>query len=260
MKYILLLLIASTAHAEWHATAGKEVFGPETSEKAACKSAQDRAIENALVKVAGESITVSKVQICNDKNVDACQYAQTSMSQTDGMVTGVRNIKQLVLNGSCTVSLEVDIFKDKSPVDNTFDPDVRLVQNKLYDGDQLNIKAKSNQPMYLNLFLYSPYEDERDQIKLLYPSRYQPSQRITREAYFPSENYKMLVRFPKRNAVVGDLASETIIAVATKTEVTFRESFTLHEFNQRLQEIPKKDRRIIKMPYFVWSVPKKELK
>jgi hypothetical protein len=51
----------------------------------------------------------------------------------------------------------------------------------------------------------------------------------------------------------NEQVGEILIAVATKTEITFRTRFTFAEFNSRLQDIPKSERRIVKIPYFIVS-------
>ena len=247
---LVLLLLATPVKAEWVTAVGQEHYNSSIAEKVACQAAQDKAIAHALQQAAGEFVISSRFQVCDDRDSETCRLVSSSMVTSEGLVTGIRNISQHVTPRLCTVSLQANVEKDNTPTDNNFDPDVRIVQNKLYNGDYINIKVKSLQPLYLHLFVYSPYEEEPDQLKLIYPNSRQPGRKLT-QAAIPSDNYKMVVRFPKNTTVA--LASEVLIAVATKEEATFRQQFTLTEFNARLKEIPKKDRRVINMPYFVWA-------
>ena len=67
---ILASLLCSTipVHAEWYKTSADEYFGPEVSEKTACRNAENTALSGAIQRATGQTITASQFQICNDTN------------------------------------------------------------------------------------------------------------------------------------------------------------------------------------------------
>ncbi len=137
----------TTAQAEWHAGKAEEYFGAETTEKSACRNAENKAISSTVQRVIGESISTTQLQICHENlrsrrdvrdvseiryrndSADACQLMSSAIISTEGTVVGVRNRKQEVILGAgarvCKVSLEVDIKKESNAADTGFDPEIR---------------------------------------------------------------------------------------------------------------------------------------
>jgi len=253
-KNILLgcLFLPSLAIAEWYDATGEYFFGVETSEKVACKAAEDLAILDVLRRTKGESISVSQFQTCDDSSADVCRMLSSAIMYTEGTVTGLKRVHQEVttLPGKkvCTVSAKVKIQKEKGFADVSFDPEIKMVQTRLRNGETITYIVKPTSDMYLNLFVYSPYTED---IQLIYPNRYDSSKKITKVTNIPTKNsYRINAEFPK---ISGNLAGEMVIAVATKKEITFREKFTFTEFNERLLEIPRNERRVVRIPYFIMA-------
>ena len=71
-----------------------------------------------------------------------------------------------------------------------------------------------------------------------------------KEIEFPTSSVYFAI-FPKN--ISTDIADSVLIAVATKKEINLRKNFSLAEFNKRMQEIPKSERRIIRMPFSIWA-------
>lgn len=250
---LLFSLITSTQQ-EWHRGEAIESFGPDVSEKAACMAAENKAIFSVVRQIAGESVSASQYQLCNEASEEVCQMLISSTTYTEGMVTGLRKLSTEVSGSgirSCKVSVEVAITKDSGKHDIGFDPEIRVSKTQLIEGERFKVIVEPNQPMFLNLFYFSPYLERHEQVNFLY----QAENIITEKVELPERPIALLATFPKVK-VNGGIAGEVMIAVATKRPISFRKTFSLAEFNQRIQEIPKSERRVVRMPYLVWAKDK----
>jgi hypothetical protein len=277
----------TTAQAEWHAGYAEEYFGAETTEKSACRAAESKAVSNTVQRVIGESISTTQLQVCHESlrarrdvrdlrelrdirelgdtrvPVDACQLMSSAIISTEGTVVGVRNRKQDVVAAAgtgarvCKVSLEVDIKKELNAADTGFDPEIRLSQSQFRQGEAVKVfitPSRRTAPFYLTLFVFSPYLDEHEQVQKIYPSELDEINPIESYTELPSKTagYEIRAQFPTMD-IGTNQAGEILIALATKTERTFRQRWSLVEFNARMQEIPRNERRIIQMPYFIFA-------
>ena len=278
----------TTAQAEWHAGKAEEYFSAETTEKSACRNAENKAISSTVQRVIGESISTTQLQICHesfrarrdvretrdvrdvgeirftrDRNdsADACQLMTSAIISTEGTVVGVRNRKQEVILGAgarvCKVSLEVDIKKESNAADTGFDPEIRLSQSQFRQGEAVKVlitPTSRTVPFYLTLFVFSPYLDEHEQVQKIYPSELDEIKAIESYTEIPSKmsGYEIKAQLPTVD-IGTNQAGEILIALATKSERPFRQRWSLVEFNARMQEIPRNERRIIQMPYFIFA-------
>ena len=278
----------TTAQAEWHAGKAEEYFSAETTEKSACRNAENKAISSTVQRVIGESISTTQLQICHesfrarrdvretrdvrdvgeirytrDRNdsADACQLMTSAIISTEGTVVGVRNRKQEVILGAgarvCNVSLEVDIKKESNAADTGFDPEIRLSQSQFRQGEAVKVlitPTSRTVPFYLTLFVFSPYFEDHEQVQKIYPSELDEIKAIESYTEIPSKmsGYEIKAQFPTMD-IGTNQAGEILIALATKSERSFRQRWSLVEFNARMQEIPRNERRIIQMPYFIFA-------
>jgi len=250
---LLFSLITST-QPEWHRGEATEQFGPEVSERAACMAAENKAIFSVVRQVAGESVSTSQYQLCNETSDEVCQMLMSSTSYTEGMVTGLKKLSTEVSGSgirSCKVAVEVAITKDSGKHDISFDPEIRVSKTQLREGELFKVIVNPTQPMFINLFYFSPYLEKHEQVQFLY----QTEEIITSKVELPESPLVLWANFPKAT-VNGGIAGEVMIAVATKRPISFRKTFSLAEFNQRIQEIPKSERRVVRMPYLVWAKDK----
>jgi len=251
LSLLFSLVTSSIPQQEWHRGEAIESFGPEVSERAACMAAENKAIFSVVRQVAGESISTSQYQLCNEASDEVCQMLMSSTSYTEGMVTGLKKLSTEVSGSgirSCKVAVEVGVTKDSKNHDVSFDPEIRVSKTQLKEGEQFRVIVNPNQPVFLNLFYFSPYLERHEQVQFIY----QHEQIITSRVELPEKPLVLWATFPKVK-VNGNIAGEVMIAVATKRPISFRKSFSLAEFNQRMQEIPKSERRIVRMPYLVWA-------
>ena len=259
-----LVFFQATAKADWYTGRAEEYFGPETAEKSACRVAESKAVSAAVQGAIGESISTTKLQICHEAGrtkpaqSDACQLMSTAIIAAEGTVVGIRNRAAEVFasagNRVCRVSLEVDIRKETGIPDTGFDPEIRLKQAHYRHGDPARIVVNTSQPFYLSLFVLSPYLEEHEQVQKIYPNEFEQMNRIEGSTELPglSAGYEITAQFPNLD-IGSEQAGEILIAVATKSEKSFRNRFSVTEFNSRIQEIPRNERRITRIPYFIFS-------
>ena len=269
----------ATAQAEWYAGNAEEYFGIETTEKSACRAAESKAISSTVQRVMGESISTTQLQICHESlrtrrdardtrdirdNSDACQLMSSAIISTEGTVVGVRKRAQEVVAGAgarvCKVSLEVDIRKESGSADTGFDPEIRLSQSQFREGETVKILITPTirtKPFYLTLFVFSPYLDEYEQVQKIYPTELDEVKAIESYTELPSKTsgYEIRAQFPTVD-IGTNQAGEILIALATKSERMFRQRWSLVDFNARMQEIPRNERRIIQLPYFIFASKK----
>jgi len=272
----------ATAQAEWYAGNAEEYFGIETTEKSACRAAESKAISSTVQRVMGESISTTQLQICHESlrarrdvrdsrdtrdtrdNADACQLMSSAIISTEGTVVGVRKRAQEVVAGAgariCKVSLEVDIRKESGSADTGFDPEIRLSQSQFREGETVKILITPTirtKPFYLTLFVFSPYLDEYEQVQKIYPTELDEVKAIESYTELPSKTsgYEIRAQFPTVD-IGTNQAGEILIALATKSERMFRQRWSLVDFNARMQEIPRNERRIIQLPYFIFASKK----
>ena len=263
----------TTAHAEWYSGYAEEYFGTETTEKSACRAAESKAISSTVQRVIGESISTTQLQICHEGSrarreirdtADACQLMSSAIISTEGTVVGVRKRVQDVVAVSgariCKVSLEVDIKKESALADTGFDPEIRLSQSQFRDGEAVRVLITPSirmKPFYLSLFIFSPYLEEYEQVQKIYPTELDEIKAIESYTELPSKTsgYEIRAQFPTVD-IGTNQAGEILIALATMTERTFRHRWSLAEFNARIQEIPRNERRIIQIPYFIFASKK----
>jgi hypothetical protein len=273
------VFILTAAQAEWYAGNAEEYFGIETTEKSACRAAESKAISSTVQRVMGESISTTQLQICHESlrarrdvrdardtrdSADACQLMSSAIISTEGTVVGVRKRVQEVVAGAgarvCKVSLEVDIRKESGSADTGFDPEIRLSQSQFREGETVKVLITPTirtKPFYLTLFVFSPYLDEYEQVQKIYPTELDEVKAIESYTELPSKTsgYEIRAQFP--TVEIGtNQAGEILIALATKSERMFRQRWSLVDFNARMQEIPRNERRIIQLPYFIFASKK----
>lgn len=254
LSLLFSLITSSIPQQEWHRGEAIESFGPDVSERAACMAAENKAIFSVVRQVAGEAVSTSQYQLCNEASEEVCQMLISSTSYTEGMVTGLRKLSTEVSGSSirsCKVAIEVALTKDSGKSDIGFDPEIRVSKTQLREGELFKVIVNPTQPMFLNLFYFSPYLERHEQVQFLY----QFEEVITSKVELPDLPLVLWATFPKTK-VNGNIAGEVMIAVATKRPISFRKTFSLAEFNQRIQEIPKSERRVVRMPYLVWAKDK----
>lgn len=252
---------AAPAAADWVATAGERLFGPELSEKEACRIAERKAKDQALKTVTGERLSSEDLMVCKEKDGSAsCDLNQFTWSVIDGEIKGVRNRKirtEVGVGGyrKCIVEMEVDVGTPKGNPDPGFDMGVALNATVFRDGDVLRVSVEPNAPMYVHVFQWLPYDESARQVSRIFPNALDTDNLFKQASSVPTPKggalYDLEVRFPDGVPDDRRLVDEYLMVVGTRDPVSFRDTYTLEEFNARLLEIPRPDSRRVKRAYAV---------
>ena len=260
LSFVLALtLIPAAANAGWIGGEGEYNFGPEMAQSEACLKAERRAKEKALRRETGEKISSEDLMVCSETKDDAdCSLNRFTWSTIDGLIKGVRNEKTETVPGTsgyrkCRVTLEVDAGVGIGKPDPGFDMTVRLNSRTFRDQEPLKIRLAPTQPMYVTVFQWLPYMKADRQVTRIFPNLFDNKNLFKKPGTVPTvkgaRRYDMLVGFPDYLKQKKDLVDEYLMVVGTRKPVKFRKSYSLEEFNARLLEIPRRDRRAIRRAY-----------
>jgi hypothetical protein len=257
----VLVMPSMDANAEWVASEDTYSFGPEMSEAEACKKAERRAKEKALKSVSGEQISSEDNMVCSEmRDVADCSLNRFTWSIIDGLIKNTRNKKEFTGPGigkykQCKVSLEVDIGVAEGKADPSFDLRVELNRRTFRNGETLEIKLQPTQAMNINVFQYLPYMDPEKQVTRIFPNAFDKKQLFKKPGTVPTregrQQYGLMVGFPEDVKKSKKLVDEYLMVLGTKKPFKFREEYSLQDFNARLLEIPRQDRRIVRRAYNV---------
>ena len=259
----LLLFNSEKASAEWARGVGEYAYGPDIAENIACQNAEKRAIRNAIQAVAGERIKDEDLLICQEQHDTAnCKLNKMTLSITDGVVRGIKEkTRQIFIDKDglkrCTITLYADIIVALGEPDPSFDLAISLNQRTFREGDALTISVDVTKPMFINVLQWLPYEEKRPQVSRLFPNDFDPEKRFENQGQIPTagRNYTLQVQFPKSLKKNISYADEYLIVVGTRKPMLFKKRLSLLEFNERLVEIPRSERRHIKKAYNIMRGP-----
>lgn len=259
--FSVMALFALDANAEWVSAEDTYNFGPEMSQREACQKAERRAKEKALKSISGEKISSEDNMVCSEKEDTAdCSLNRFTWSTIDGLIKGTRNKQETSGAGigeykQCTVTLEVDIGVAEGNPDPSFDLQVKLNRRTFRHGEALKINLNPTQTMHINVFQYLPYMDAEKQVSRIFPNAFDKKQLFQKAGTVPtregSQQYDMTVGFPEGTKGSKNLVDEYLMVLGTKKPIKFRGEYSLEEFNARLLEIPRQDRRIVRRAYNV---------
>ncbi len=256
-----LVLFAIEANAEWVSAEDTYNFGPEMSEREACQKAKRRAKEKALKSITGEKISSEDNMVCSEmKDTADCSLNRFTWSTIDGLIKGTRDEREETGPGigeyrKCTVTLDVNVGVAEGSPDPSFDLQVKLNRPTFRDGEPLKISLSPSQPMHISVFQYLPYMKSEKQVTRIFPNPYDRKQFFQKKGTVPthegSQQYDMTVGFPEGLKSRKDLIDEYLMVLGTRKPINFRGEYSLEEFNARLLEIPRQNRRIVRKAYNV---------
>ena len=264
LKYFInfsLCLLPFDVSADWILGKYNYRYGPDVSQTEACKEAERRAKVEALKSAKGEMIFSQDNMICTEfKDQAKCLLNKHTWSAIDGLIIGTRNKRENVspsIEGysQCEVTIEVNIDISDGRPDPSFDLGIKLNNVNFREGESLKIFLSPTQPMYINAFQFLPYISPEEQVTRIFPNSYDKNSFFDKSSSIPTSQgaaqYYILVEFPSDLKNEKEIIDEYLMVLATKSYVKFRETYSLEEFNKRLSEIPRQDRRIIKKSYLV---------
>ncbi|MBL4747754.1 MAG: DUF4384 domain-containing protein [Magnetovibrio sp.] len=181
-------------------------------------------------------------------------------STIDGLIKGVRNKKTTIVEGisgyrKCQVSMDVDVGVGTGTPDPGFDIQVNLNRPTFRDGEILEVSLSPSQPMYINVFQFLPYMLGDKQVVRIFPNQFDKDQFFKKKGTIPTQKgrklYDMAVAFPKEVKKTTTLVDEYLMVLGTRKPISFRDAYSREDFNARILEISRQDRRIIRRAYNV---------
>jgi hypothetical protein len=255
----LLLAIPATASAEWVQAKGSYMFPPVMPEAEACQQAEQRARADAIRQVTGETLSSEDVMRCSDQGDEAeCARNSTVWTMVGGDIRSTRNRASettpvVEAYRQCTVSFEADVHVAEGRPDPSFDVGVALNNTVYRDGENLVASLNPSQSMAVQVFQWLPYEKGDTQVIRIFPNAFDNIARIDKPIAIPTEGgakrYDLKVAFPAGQPATSKMVDEYLMVVATRKPVTFRDSYSLEDFNKLLAEIPLSDRRLVRKAY-----------
>ena len=257
----LLILTPSFAFAEWVQAEGSTIFPATVAEAEACANADQRARMDAITKAAGETIAADAIQRCTDQE-DEVQCTQNSAiwSTLGGTIVQTRNREQETVAEAesyrrCIVRFQADVKLSQGTPDPSFTLGM-IVNAAIYrPGDNMVLRFNPSQPMYVQVFQWLPYEKADAQIVRLFPNRFDQDAHLIQATSIPSpdqaQRYDLKLAFPATSPAGQKMVDEYVMAVATRTPVVFRSSYTLDDFQKLLAELPRQDSRIERRAYAI---------
>ncbi|BAE50520.1 DUF4384 domain-containing protein [Paramagnetospirillum magneticum] len=259
---LAVLLLAPSAQAEWTPGVGEYLFPTQMPEADACRIAEEKAKQAALIRALGERLAVDDVEVCQEKSEDAsCALGRLVWAASEGEVRALRGLRSATTATptpgirQCRVSLEADVVRWRGEPDPAFQFALILNQTAFRDGEAMTVTVEPSQPMYLAVFQWLPYERRDRQVQRLFPNAMDKDDRITGRATIPSTDgarrYSLDMEFPKAGQAHAPLVSEYLLAVGSRKPVPFRDSYGLEEFKALLLEIPRSEARLVRKGYAI---------
>ena len=257
----IVALLSITAHADWVQAEGSDIFPATVAEAEACANADQRARTDAITKVTGETIAAETIQRCTDQGDDVqCTQNAAIWSTLGGTIIQTRNREQETLVEAesyrrCIVRFQADVKLSHGNPDPNFTLGL-VVNAAIYrPGDAMVLRLNPSQPMYVQIFQWLPYEKADAQIVRLFPNRFDQNAQITQPIPIPSPaqaaRYDLTLAFPASVPAGQKMVDEYVMAVATRTPVAFRASYTLDDFQKSLAVLPRQDSRIERRAYTI---------
>ena len=245
-----LLLPKLPAFAETVRSSGEHNFSSMTTTgNEACKKALEKAKFAAVSAVAGETVSSQQFLRCAESDgEDQCKLNSSTWSSLRGRLTALREISKKIRKSDegfeiCQLEIEANVEPFRGNRDPNLDFNVELnSSSQVYrEGEKIRFSIKPLQPLYLNIFLWDPYEKSDRKVVKIFPNQ------------FDKDNYvKDRLRLPRATSfettVVGAPSGrksieQFLMFVGTRKKVEFLESYRVNDLNQRLLEIPTADWR-----------------
>jgi hypothetical protein len=254
------LAFCSGLQAEVQEVSGEFFYGPNTSEKQACEAAEQRAKQEALRLVLGESISSSEQLSCKDgaAGVDdtQCVYNTFRWTEIEGDIKQATRLGQQVdkLMGSsrCTVTMRIEVDVPKLQPDPSFDFQVKLNANRLRGKEAVSFQITPSAAMHMAVFAWAPSHNAAT-VSRIFPNAFDSQSRLAARVNhsIPSEaggsRYQFEVDLPKGGQ--QDFVDEYLIFVATTTPVAWLDEYDFDKFKSRLREISPPQKRLVKQSY-----------
>jgi len=202
-QLLLTTLLCTSAHAlEISYGAGESKFSNEKDKRRACVLAENKALDDALLKYAGKEFRVEREQFCVDtKEHTYCNYIREIDSSTAGTVSAVVDRIQRYDKDTCYVEVKAEIEKARQL-------SASVKSKRIYfTGDAIDVSVTTGEPLYLYVFNL-----HKKGLDILFPNEYNTNNLIDESFVFSSKDYKFTASLDKGDS----LSNETLLFLFTK--------------------------------------------
>ena len=254
---ILILFPLFSLNAENFSSTGVYFFPTNISEEECFDRAKNDAIKKVMENAGFAHITHYENLNCSDigeKNI--CEYFQDShMFYEGGFITSKifsnpQVLDQDSIKRKCTIVLQAETEKFKSLHDPNFILNVKINDNLLKNGEEIQLYGETNLPS--NIYVFS-FDKKNEEYKIILPNEYQSLIDIHGEFKVPNnQSYGIKAIFPKEHK--KDIVQEHFLIVATKKDindfkVTNNES--LVSLFSRLNHLGRENWKKVRLNYFI---------
>jgi hypothetical protein len=257
----LIVMSPGAVSAEWVSASAYYMFPPSVTEEDACRQADSRARADAVRRVSGETLQAEEALRCTEQGDETeCARNSTTWTMVGGFIRGTRSYRsettlEVGAIRKCSVSFEADVFVADGKPDPNFDVGVSLNGSVFRDGEKLVVSVTPSQPMHVQIFQWLPYETGDGQVGRVFPNSFDSVDLMTKPFTVPSEagakRYELKVSYPTGRQSRRGMVDEYLMVVATKKPVSFRDAYSLDDFNRVVAEIPQNERRFARRLYNV---------
>jgi len=236
-KLLLPLLITSMfVNAKQTTGVGEYRYGPDTSQDVACQIAEERARENAVTKVVGESFEFFTSEHCKNEK---CESQKETFREVNGYIQSIlSNEKQITKEEGYTNCMSII----KANVE-LYNEDIAL---KLYtphfhlnEEDSLIIRGIVNKPGFITIYnLYNGSYTKIYSEKII---------NANKEFAIPSGMNKIVAKL----SIDEKDSKEVIMVLFTEEFVNSKNKLTTIEMNEFVNELPKHKHRVIKKQLYI---------
>jgi hypothetical protein len=244
---------------------GTYSYGPSVSEAAACHLATQKARKEALNMGASEVISGQEMLLCKETgNTEKCMLNKSTWSEVTGLIRNVKIISKKIINPNkdfktCRIKISADVKEFGGQRDPGFDFSASLNRDdhKYRDQEKIEFLFSPTTKMYLTIFLWDPHDDNEKQVSRIFPNALDRKNLFVNQSKVPTTaatgHYQFRTVFSKNAHSTVIHIDQYVLVVATRSQISFKERYTLEELNGRLLEIPAKNWRRKRIDFYVLS-------
>ena len=238
-QLLLTTLLCTSAHAlEISYGAGESKFSNEKDKRRACVLAENKALDDALLKYAGKEFRVESEQFCVDtKEHTYCNYIREIDSSTAGTVSAVVDRIQRSDKDTCYVEVKAEIEKARQL-------SASVKSKRIYfTGDAIDVTVTTGEPLYLYVFNL-----HKKGLDILFPNEYNTNNLIDESFAFSSKDYKFTASLDKGDS----LSNETLLFLFTKRrqDIDTRD-VTKDNLKDVLKSIPNFEKKLVQHNFVI---------
>jgi hypothetical protein len=225
VKFALLCALVSSS-----AYALDVSFG--TGEDVDCEVAKSFAVKDALQKYAEHEFSVSKQNVCTEKNAEGveCTYIRSIETDSVGSLKKILSEKKKQGRNSCVVEIKIEVEKAKQLLGYI------KSQNSYKAGDAFHFEVFTQEPLYVYVFnLYNV-----NSISMLYPLEDNRNNLVDGRLELPDH-----VAYTAALSQGVFKSKETLMTVFTRHKISFARVSTRKDVFDVISSVPRYSRKIV---------------